>query len=95
MRADVYAFAIGMFQIIAVVMVFGMPFVLMRVVLQIFRWVIGRARGERMAELQEDTLDTYDRARATALSGGQRADRDSIYAEMRGVRGRSGRQTRW
>ena len=95
MRSDVYAFATGMFQIIGVLMIFGMPFILMRVVIQIFRWIIGRARGERLAELQEDTLDTYDRARATAISGGQRQARDSSYAEMRAGRGRTGRQTRW
>ena len=95
MRTAVYDFATGMFGLVSVIMVFGMPFLIMRLVIQIFRWVIGRARGERLAELQEDTLDTYDRARATYYSGGQRASRDSYYAEMRGGRGRSGRQTRW
>jgi hypothetical protein len=95
MRQEVYAWISGMLQIIGTLAIFIGPFLALHTIYRIFRWIISRARGEKFEDLRDDSLDTYDRARANYYARGDRASRDRYYAEMRGGRGHRGRQTRY
>ena len=100
MQQSVFLYASGIFRIIGIVMLAGAPFLVLHTIFRIIRFVVRQARGERYSDLMEDTTDAYDRSRASGYAtdagrAGYRQQRDRYYAEMRGGRGHSGKQTRY